>query len=46
MKKIYSKPTTKFVNVNVSNSVMTESPLVASDPMSNQPLTDEPAPMF
>ena len=42
MKKIYSKPTTKFVTVNVSTSLMSEGAAVTSDPQSDMTASDEP----
>ena len=43
MKKNYSKPTTKFVEVNVSSNVMEESITPSSDVPENTGIyTDEP----
>lgn len=42
MKKIYSKPTTKFVTVNVSTSLMSEGVVETSDPQSGMTAGAEP----
>lgn len=46
MKKIYSEPTTKFVEVNVKTSVMDESFAPTSEAEGAGTCTDEPMPMF